>query len=144
MLSCKNILIVLTYIYLMMYVFKRSPTSTKVIVSAIAVYLLVFRVEGFQMPYADLVLKAPKKSIELISQSRKLSPFFGTSYVPENDHLANDQKDNMFLFKDNMCSLSCCPSTYSCDSGCICTTEQQKKIGRQRFGNNPKPSEDMN
>lgn len=144
MLSCKNILIVLTYIYLMMYVFKKSRTSTKVVISAIAVYLLFFKVEGFMSTYDGVILKVPEKPMELISPSIKISPLLGTSYAPLTDYLANDQDDTMFLFKDNLCTPACCPSTYSCNGGCVCTTEQQKKIGRQRFGNNPKPSEDMN
>ena len=128
----------------MMYVFKKSRTSTKVVISAIAVYLLFFKVEGFMSTYDGVILKVPEKPMELISPSIKISPLLGTSYAPLTDYLANDQDDTMFLFKDNLCTPACCPSTYSCNGGCVCTTEQQKKIGRQRFGNNPKPSEDMN
>ena len=127
MLSCKNILIVLTYIYLMMYVFKKSRTSTKVVISAIAVYLLFFKVEGFMSTYDGVILKVPEKPMELISPSIKISPLLGTSYAPLTDYLANDQDDTMFLFKDNLCTPACCPSTYSCNGGCVCTTEQQKK-----------------
>tara|TARA_B110000977_G_C11004147_1_gene465050 strand:- start:899 stop:1282 length:384 start_codon:yes stop_codon:yes gene_type:complete len=127
-----------------MYVFKKSRTSTKVVISAIAVYLLFFKVEGFMSTYDGVILKVPEKPMELISPSIKISPLLGTSYAPLTDYLANDQDDTMFLFKDNLCTPACCPSTYSCNGGCVCTTEQQKKIGRQRFGNNPKPSEDMN
>ena len=44
--------------------------------------------------------------------------------------------------------LSCCPSTYSCNGGCVCTTQQQKTLGQGRAGNNtvsdgPKPAEDI-
>ena len=93
--------------------------------------------------FDGLVLKTSTKPMDLLNPTRKLSALLGSSYAPLNDHLANDQKDNMFLFKDNTCSPSCCPSTYSCNGGCICTTEQQKKLGRQRANNNPTPSEDM-
>lgn len=44
--------------------------------------------------------------------------------------------DSMFYFAKNMVSLDCCPSTYTTDKGCVCTTEEQRKfIGEQR-GNN--------
>jgi len=45
-------------------------------------------------------------------------------------------KDSMFMFAKNKASPECCPSTYSTDQGCVCTTPQQRKfIGEQR-GNN--------
>ena len=48
----------------------------------------------------------------------------------------NGAPEKMSLFANNQASLSCCPSTYSTDQGCVCTTPQQRKfIGEQR-GNN--------
>jgi hypothetical protein len=42
----------------------------------------------------------------------------------------------MFYFANNLVSMDCCPSTYTTDRGCVCTTEQQRRfIGEQR-GNN--------
>ena len=44
--------------------------------------------------------------------------------------------DSMFYFANNLVSMDCCPSTYTTDRGCVCTTEQQRRfIGEQR-GNN--------
>ena len=44
--------------------------------------------------------------------------------------------NSMFVFTKNQCKPECCPSTYSCDGGCVCTTlEQRKYIGVNR-GNN--------
>jgi len=145
MLNCKNIFIVLAYIYLMMYVVKK--TSNKYLLTILAVVLLFFRVEGFMSGFDGLVLTEPVKKVDLLNTSRKLSPLFA-GYVPLNDHLANDSKDDMFLFKDNKCSPACCPSTYSCNGGCVCTTQQQKTLGQGRAGNNtvsdgPKPAEDI-
>ena len=49
--------------------------------------------------------------------------------------------DSMFYFANNLVSMDCCPSTYTTDRGCVCTTEQQRKfIGEQR-GNNKNFSE---
>ena len=48
--------------------------------------------------------------------------------------------DSMFYFANNMVSLACCPSTYTTDRGCVCTTEQQRKfLGEQRGGNKTHP-----
>ena len=44
----------------------------------------------------------------------------------------------MFMFSYNKCSPECCPSTYSCDRGCICTTEQQRKFINTRGKNRTK------
>ena len=33
----------------------------------------------------------------------------------------------MFMFAYNQCKPECCPSTYSCNGGCICTTKNQRK-----------------
>ena len=38
----------------------------------------------------------------------------------------DDNNISKFLFKYNQCSPHCCPSTYTCDKGCICTTEKQR------------------
>lgn len=142
MLNCRNILIVLFYIYLMMYVIKKSNTTLRIITTLAAVCLLFFQYEGFVSGYDGIEFKMKHVSQDLINPSRKLSALLGTGYVPLKDTLANDQKDKMFLFKDNFCSPSCCPSTYSCDSGCVCTTDQQNSLGRSQ-GNQPKPSEDI-
>ena len=42
----------------------------------------------------------------------------------------------MFMFAYNQCRPECCPSTYSCDKGCVCTTEQQRKFIGVTRGNN--------
>ena len=132
----------------MMYVIKK--TMNKYLLTILVVMLLFFQFEGFMSGFDGIKFKEPPNDNKLINTTRKLSPLFG-GYTPLNDHLANDSKDNMFLFKDNLCSPSCCPSTYSCSGGCVCTTDQQNKSTRQRLGNNPpatnnvpSPAEDIN
>jgi hypothetical protein len=39
-----------------------------------------------------------------------------------------DGQHQMFMFAKNKCSPKCCPSTYSCAGGCVCTTEQQRNL----------------
>jgi len=59
------------------------------------------------------------------------------SMGPTVDGTENTPKD-MFIFAHNQCKPECCPSTYSCDKGCICTTEQQRKFIGETRGNNKK------
>jgi len=39
------------------------------------------------------------------------------------------------IFADNKSDPSCCPSTYSTSSGCVCATAEQMKYLNQRGGN---------
>lgn len=39
----------------------------------------------------------------------------------------NDSPKNMFILSHNKCSLDCCPSIYTCDKGCVCLSDRQKK-----------------
>ncbi len=50
---------------------------------------------------------------------------------PSVDGNPNSPK-SLFTFSYNQCRPECCPSTYSCDRGCICTNEQQRKFINQR------------
>jgi hypothetical protein len=48
----------------------------------------------------------------------------------------------LFMLAHNQCSPGCCPSTYSCSNGCVCTTNKQRNLintrgGNQRAGGNP-------
>ena len=36
-------------------------------------------------------------------------------------------KRSMFMFSHNVCHPGCCPSTYSCDHGCVCTNKDQRE-----------------
>ena len=44
--------------------------------------------------------------------------------------------EKMFMLANNRSSLSCCPSTFSTSTGCICTTENQRDYVAERGGNN--------
>jgi hypothetical protein len=47
----------------------------------------------------------------------------------------DESPNNMFMFAYNECKPECCPSTYSCDGGCVCTTKKQRRYVAGR-GNN--------
>jgi len=42
----------------------------------------------------------------------------------------------LFMFANNTASLNCCPSTFSTDRGCVCSTEKQDDLIRRRGFNN--------
>ena len=46
-----------------------------------------------------------------------------------------DSARHMFMFARNKCNIGCCPSTYSCSGGCVCTTNKQRKFVNSRGGN---------
>lgn len=47
--------------------------------------------------------------------------------APSVDGTLNAPKD-MFMFAYNQCRPECCPSAFSCDRGCVCLTDEQKKL----------------
>lgn len=57
-----------------------------------------------------------------------------SAYYPSVDGNPDSQK-RMFMFAQNQCRPECCPGTYSCDRGCVCTTEQQRNLIAGRGGN---------
>lgn len=52
------------------------------------------------------------------------------------DLLRESQDGSMFMFAKNSCKPECCSSSYSCDGGCVCQTEEQKGLLATRGGNN--------
>ena len=104
-------------------------------------------------PYSDIRLKPeggscwrkPPSNRPLIKPSRMLIP--QGHGLPNKDvkskRLGNNvdapsvdgtQKSpkSLFMYAFNECRPECCPSTYSCDKGCVCTTEQQRKFINNR------------
>ena len=51
------------------------------------------------------------------------------------NYISPDNTRSMFIFENNKCNLGCCPSVYSCDKGCVCSTEEQDNYISKR-GNN--------
>ena len=43
--------------------------------------------------------------------------------------------DQLFMFKNNLVKPECCDSSYSSDTGCVCTTPQQRQYINMRGGN---------
>jgi hypothetical protein len=47
--------------------------------------------------------------------------------------------DNLFIFKNNQCKPECCGASFSCGSGCVCTTPGQRELINSRGGNRTGP-----
>lgn len=43
--------------------------------------------------------------------------------------------DSLFIFKNNQVKPECCDSSYASDTGCVCTTIQQREFINKRGGN---------
>ena len=58
----------------------------------------------------------------------------GTPLPLKNEMIYSElPKDSMFIFANSYSSPDCCPSTFSTDRGCVCTTDFERKyIGEQR------------
>lgn len=83
-------------------------------------------------------------NMELHSEIKFTTPTgIDQRYVEDPDHNPTmpsvdgqpGSKKSLFMFTHNQCHPDCCPSTYSCDKGCVCTTEQQRKFINRRGKN---------
>jgi hypothetical protein len=50
--------------------------------------------------------------------------------------------DNLFIFKNNQCKPECCGASFSCGSGCVCTTSKQREFINTRGGNRTSPDDE--
>ena len=98
---------------------------------------------GVYGSYDNLKLKTPCNDCwkhPPCNPQGKVNPLFvpqGTPLPLKNEEMyQNLPHDSMFLFSNNYSSPACCPSTFSTDSGCVCSTEQQRKLVGMTRGNN--------
>ena len=110
---------------------------------------------GEQMPYDGLCLKTGNKEYWMKSPDNTsllpndtLYTYLGSEgpiKMKISDQAAligppvdgvDGSPEKMFMFANNRSSLSCCPSTFSTSTGCICTTENQRDYVAERGGNN--------
>lgn len=99
--------------------------------------------KGVPGSYDGLVLK-PKGGSDWRKPPSNVPLMEGKFFVPQGTPLPlkNEMqfmslpKDSMFVFDRNVSSPSCCPSTFSTSTGCVCTTKQQRDFIGQRRGNN--------
>ena len=51
--------------------------------------------------------------------------------------------DSLFMFKNNQCKPECCPSSYTCNGGCVCTSPDQRQVIATRGGNRTAPEDSL-
>lgn len=66
-----------------------------------------------------------------------------TSNEPLNGPAFEPGPDSLFMFKNNQCKPECCPSSYSCDGGCVCTSPDQRQVIASRGGNRTSPEDSL-
>ena len=81
----------------------------------------------------DNVVKVPANGLSQWREAPPNEPTLGPEITPG--------PDNLFLFKNNQCKPECCPGTYSCGSGCVCTTSKQRDFIASRGGNRTAPTD---
>ena len=79
----------------------------------------------------DNVLKTPENGVSSWRAAAPNEPLLGPE-VEVGD-------DNLFIFKNNQCKPECCPSSFSCGGGCVCTTPKQRDYIASRGGNRSNP-----
>lgn len=66
-----------------------------------------------------------------------------TPNEPLNGPAFEPGPDSLFMFKNNQCKPECCPSSYACDGGCVCTTPDQRQVIASRGGNRTSPEDSL-
>ena len=81
--------------------------------------------------YGNITYEQPASTHELLTDT---STIFGHTLPEKQTKNAplGEGEDSLFMFGKNKCSPECCPSTYSCNGGCVCTTEEQRNRIRGR------------
>lgn len=108
--------------------------------------------EGFASYILGSAPSSPKAGYE------KIGTYDGMVNVPKNgesqwrDTLPNEPLEgpapdvangDMFLFANNQQKPECCPSSFSSDLGCICTTKDQRALLFSRGGNRDDPVQEL-
>jgi len=66
-----------------------------------------------------------------------------TPNEPLNGPAFQPGPDSLFMFKNNQCKPECCPSSFSCDGGCVCTSPDQRDVIAHRGGNRTTPEDSL-
>ena len=69
----------------------------------------------------------PSNGVSSWRETRPNEPLLGPEFQPG--------PDSLFMFKNNDVKPECCGASYSSDTGCVCTTPQQRNYINMRGGN---------
>jgi len=81
--------------------------------------------------YGGQVLVTNKPNVPLLKDTQTLLRH-DMPLADFKDAPLDDGQQQMFMFAKNKCSPDCCPSTYSCAGGCVCTTDGQRNLINKR------------
>ena len=75
--------------------------------------------------YGNITFEEKPSSHKLVTET---SAVYGHNLPPGKytDAPLAEGEEPLFMFGKNKCSPECCPSTYSCNGGCVCTTQEQR------------------
>ena len=133
-------------------VFIVSMLALLLVANALMLYGYTNYPEGFASYNLGAAPSSPKTGYE------KIGTYDGVVNVPKNgvsqwrDTLPNEPLEgpapdvangDMFLFANNQQKPECCPSTFSSDLGCVCTTPQQRALLQARGGNRNDPVDEL-
>jgi hypothetical protein len=76
--------------------------------------------------FDDVQLK-PDNGVSSWRYTAPNEPLLGPEFKPGSNEL--------FIFKNNQAKPECCSASYSTDTGCVCTTPQQRNYINMRGGN---------
>lgn len=65
----------------------------------------------------------------------------GTPNEPLNGPAFKVGTNDLFMFKNNVSKPECCPSSFSSDAGCVCTSPEQRQLLASRGGNKTGPED---
>jgi hypothetical protein len=75
----------------------------------------------------DSIALKPSNGVSSWRETRPNQPLLGPEFQPG--------PDSLFIFKNNDVKPECCDASYSSDTGCVCTTPQQRNYINMRGGN---------
>jgi hypothetical protein len=67
----------------------------------------------------------------------------GTPNEPLNGPEFKPGPDSLFMFTNNQCKPECCPASFSCGGGCVCTSPDQRQMIASRGGNRTAPEDSL-
>jgi hypothetical protein len=75
----------------------------------------------------DSVRLTPNNGVSSWRYTSPNEPLLGPEFAPG--------PDSLFIFKNNQSKPECCSASYASDTGCVCTTPQQRNYINMRGGN---------
>jgi hypothetical protein len=75
----------------------------------------------------DNIRITPNNSVSSWRGTSPNEPLVGPEFQPG--------PDSLFIFKNNQVKPECCDASYASDTGCVCTTPQQRNFINTRGGN---------